>query len=593
DTATDGDYAGVETVIAHEYFHNWTGNRITCRDWFQLCLKEGLTVYRDQEFSADERSAAVKRIASVHGLKAQQFPEDQGPLQHPVRPTRYREINNFYTATVYEKGAELVRMIATILGAERFRAGMDLYFARHDGDAATMEDFLACFEEAGGIDLAQFALWYHQAGTPTLTVSERFEDGRLTLELAQDLQQGAAGTGTLAMHIPVRFGLVSEAGTDLVAEPAAGSAEIDGDVIHLTTPAAEIVFEGLAERPLVSVLRGFSAPVTLRFEQRQEDRLRLARLDPDAFSRWRALTDLVGEHLRNASIARAEGESVALDGRIVEAIIASAEDERLEPALRAQMIAMPGEAEIARLVGQNVDPEAVHEAREAALAAVAGQGEAAFAQLHRDLAPTGPFSPDAAAVGRRALRNALLLPLSIASRSPDLAHAVFEAADNMTDRLAALTLLAHRFAGDTRTRAALDAFFERYRDDALVLDKWFTLQATAPLPEAVEAAARLSAHPLFQMANPNRARAVIGGLATGNQRAFNRADGAGYRWVAETLVELDRLNPQTAARLATAFRSWRSFEPRRQALALEALRGLAGRADLSRDLADIVERTLA
>ncbi|WP_082652729.1 aminopeptidase N [Aureimonas sp. AU12] len=593
DTATDADYAGVETVIAHEYFHNWTGNRITCRDWFQLCLKEGLTVYRDQEFSADERSRAVKRIASVHGLKAQQFPEDQGPLQHPVRPTRYREINNFYTATVYEKGAELVRMIATILGEARFRSGMDLYFARHDGEAATIEDFLRCFEEAGDADLSQFALWYHQAGTPTLTVSETYSDRRLVLRLDQDLQRGAAGTGTEPMHIPVRFGLVGRDGKDWTIAPMAGGAEIEGDVIHLTTRSAELVFEGLGERPLVSVLRGFSAPVTLQFEQSDEDRLALARLDPDAFSRWRVLTDLVGEHLRAGAMRVAAGEPPRFEPRIVEALLACAADERLEPALRAQMIAIPGEAEIARLVGTNVDPEAVHTARETALTALAGQGASLFGRLRETLAEDGPFSPDAASVGRRTLRNALLLPLSIAAGRAELAASAFAAADNMTDRLTAITVLAHRFPDDTRTAQALDAFFERYRSDALVLDKWFTLQATAPFPGAVEAVERLTDHPQFHLANPNRARALIGGLASGNQRAFNRADGAGYRLVAKLLASLDALNPQTSARLATAFRSWRSFEPGRQALARDALLTLAARDDLSRDLADIVDRTLA
>ncbi|RIY01310.1 aminopeptidase N [Aureimonas flava] len=591
DTATDADYAGVETVIAHEYFHNWTGNRITCRDWFQLCLKEGLTVYRDQEFSADERARTVKRIASVHGLKAQQFPEDQGPLQHPVRPTQYREINNFYTATVYEKGAELVRMLATILGEAGFRAGMDLYFARHDGDAATIEDFLRCFADATGADLAQFALWYDQAGTPELEVQESFGDGRLTVSLRQSLAKGAAGTGTEPMHIPVRFGLVGADGADIAAEPVAGAAEIEGDVIHLVTAEAEVVFDGLAERPRLSMLRDFSAPVTLRHEQSREDKLALARLDPNGFGRWRALSDLLGEALRAAAVA---ADEAPLDPRLVEALVECAAEERLEPALRAQMIAIPGESEIARLVGANVDPEAVHRAREAAIRSVARAGAERFRAVRDGLSRSGePFSPDASSAGRRALGNALLMFLSAAAAEPAEAFAAFRDADNMTDRMAAATILAHRFPGSSEAEEALDRFHDAFEADPLVLDKWFTLRATVPDPATLDVVRELSRHPKFTLANPNRARALIGGFATGNQRVFHRADGEGYRWTADRLGELDRLNPQTAARLATAFRSWRSYEAGRREQARAALSTLAARPDLSRDLRDILDRTLS
>ncbi|WP_062016446.1 aminopeptidase N [Aureimonas sp. AU4] len=592
DTATDADYQGVETVIAHEYFHNWTGNRITCRDWFQLCLKEGLTVFRDQEFTSDERSRPVKRIASVHTLKSHQFPEDQGPLQHPVRPTRYREINNFYTATVYEKGAELVRMIATILGETRFRAGMDLYFERHDGDAATIEDFVRCFEEAGETDLSQFSRWYAQAGTPTLEIRESFEDGRLTLDLAQTLVPGSAGTGTAPLVIPIRFGLVDGSGRDMQAVPEAGSADVEGDVILLTEARASVVFANLPERPLVSVLRGFSAPVTLSYPQAEADRLALARLDPDPFGRWRALTDLVGERLRDAAKAGGAAGATAVDPAIVETLVRSAEDERLEPALRAQMMQLPGEAEIARLIGRDVDPERVHAVREAVLREIARVGAERLARVEATLGGDAAFSPDAANAGRRALRNALLLPLSLADASPARAARRFTEADNMTDRLAALTILAHVFPESAEADAAVDGFFRRFEGDALVMDKWFLLLATVPRPETLERVEALARHPLFRLANPNRARALIGGFATGNQRAFNRADGAGYRWVAEQLRRLDPVNPQTAARLATAFRSWRAFEPTRQAHARAALEDLAGASGLSRDLADIVARSL-
>jgi aminopeptidase N len=593
ETATDGDYAGVETVIAHEYFHNWTGNRITCRDWFQLCLKEGLTVYRDQEFSADERSAAVKRIASVRGLTAHQFPEDQGPLQHPVRPSEYREISNFYTATIYDKGAELVRMIATIVGQAGFRAGMDLYFARHDGDAATIEDFLACFVEATGADLTQFALWYSQAGTPVLKVEERFDAdrGELTLTLGQHLAQGPAGTGTLPMHIPVRFGLVGANGQDLVPAPRDG-APVEGDVIHLRDAETTIVFEGLGERPYLSILRDFSAPVALRTSQRERDRLALARLDGNPFNRWRALSDLVGEALQAATIDARGGNAVRLDPAIAEALIATALDETLEPALRAQALSLPSEADIARLLGENVDPDAIHIARDAVVTAIGRQGEKRFAPLFAGLARQGAFSPDADSAGRRALASVLLDFLLAASGTPDRAVQQFRTADNMTEQFAALTMLCHRFREDDATRDALAAFYSRFETNALVIDKWFSLQATVPSPSALATVRALTAHPAFRLANPNRARALIGAFAAGNQIAFNRADGAGYAFVAEMIQALDELNPQVAARIATAFRSWRCFDSGRREKARAALAQLSEMKGLSTDVKDIVERSL-
>ncbi|BDA83726.1 aminopeptidase N [Aureimonas sp. SA4125] len=595
ETATDGDYAGVETVIAHEYFHNWTGNRITCRDWFQLCLKEGLTVYRDQEFSADERSAAVKRIASVRGLTAHQFPEDQGPLQHPVRPSEYKEISNFYTATIYDKGAELVRMIATIVGEKGFRAGMDLYFERHDGDAATIEDFLACFVDATGADLTQFARWYSQAGTPVLKVAEQYDAdrGELTLTLSQNLAQGPAGTGTLPLHIPVRFGLVGANGHDI--EPVARVGDggtVTEDVIHLRGAETTVVFEGLGERPYVSILRDFSAPVALRTTQRESDRLALARLDGNPFNRWRALSDLVGEVLQAATIEARGGGEVRLDPAIADALIATGLDETLEPALRAQALSLPSEADIARLLGENVDPDAIHTARRAVVTAIAQRGEKQFIPLFESLVDRAPFSPDAASAGRRALSSVLLDFLLAASNSPDRAAEQYRAADNMTEQLTALTLLCHRFPEDAATRDALADFYRRFEGNALVIDKWFSLQATAPSATALQTVRGLAGHPAFRLANPNRARALIGAFAAGNQVGFNRADGAGYAFVAEMIQALDELNPQIAARIATAFRSWRCFESVRREKARAVLAQLIEKKNLSTDLKDIVERSL-
>ncbi|WP_185983104.1 aminopeptidase N [Aureimonas mangrovi] len=588
-TATDGDYAGVETVIAHEYFHNWTGNRITCRDWFQLCLKEGLTVYRDQEFSADERSRAVKRIASVASLRAHQFPEDQGPLQHPVRPTRYREINNFYTATVYDKGAELVRMIATILGEDGFRAGMDLYFERHDGEATTIEAFIACFEEVTGTDLTQFALWYSQAGTPTLTVRESFEAGTLTLTLSQHLDGGAAQTGTAPMHLPVRFALVGPDGAEIDAKAESAEARVADGIIHLTTAEATIVFTGLAQRPLLSILRDFSAPVTLVHEQSAEDRAALARRDPNDYARWAAVNGLVETMLVGAA---REGFSEARDGETIDALVEAAGDENLEPALRALIATLPGEVEIARLVAKDVDPEAVHAARIAALTAIGRLGAGPLAALRESLATDADFSPDAASAGQRALRNAVLAPLSLAAGDPGAAAAQYAGATNMTDRLAGLSVLVHHFAGSAAAEDALADFYGRFETDDLVIDKWFAIQATAPAADTLERVAALQRHPAFRLANPNRARSLIGSFAAANPLAFHRADGRGQAFVAEQLVALDRLNPQTAARLATSFRTWRSLEPIRRENARAALAAMQDEKSLSKDLKDIVERTL-
>ena len=592
DTATDADYAGVETVIAHEYFHNWTGNRITCREWFQLCLKEGLTVFRDQEFSADEREPNVQRINAVRGLKAHQFPEDQGPLQHPVRPTEYREISNFYTATVYNKGAELVRMIQTIVGHEGFRKGMDLYFERHDGEAATIEDYVRCFEDANDADLSDFARWYDQAGTPTLKVTETYdaENGRLTVGLAQSLQAGAAGTPTRPVHIPVRFGLVGRNGHDLEASPAEG-AEVEGDVIHLTQAQETVVFEGLGERPYLSVLRDFSAPVNLEFAQSQADRLALARLDPNPFNRWRTLNDLIGDALVAAS--RQEPDAPGrLAPELVAAVLGSAGDDGLDPAFRAQVLALPGEVEIARMVGTDVDPDRIHAVSEAARTAVGTSGRALFEQLLAATDAAAPFSPDAESAGRRALANTAVGYLAAATNDPTLAAERYRSATNMTDRLAALAILAHRFPEAAASTDALADFFERFRGDDLVLDKWFALQATVPAHGSVEAVARLVEHPHFSMKNPNRVRAVIGTFAAANPIAFHRADGAGYRWVAEKIAALDKLNPQVAARLATTFRSWKNYEPKRRNQAETALRRLVASGPLSTDVNDILERSL-
>jgi aminopeptidase N len=594
ETATDVDFAHIEGVIAHEYFHNWTGNRITCRDWFQLCLKEGLTVYRDQEFSADMRSRAVKRIADVRTLQARQFPEDAGPLAHPVRPEVYYEINNFYTPTVYEKGAEIVRMLKILLGEEGFRAGMDLYFDRHDGQAVTIEDFLAAFVDATGKDLSQFKLWYAQSGTPEIVARGNYDQRKktYTLTVSQNCPPTPGQPVKAPMHIPLRFGLVGPNGEDLSIE-SAGGAEIEGDVIHLTEASHAIVFNGVATRPVPSLLRGFSAPVRLSIDLSPEDLLFLTRTDSDPFNRWQAAQMLAIRDLVGRTAAAVRGQDMAVDRAFVEALGEVADDDRLEPAFRAQVLQLPGEADIAREIGRDVDPDAIAVARGRLRSAIADGIGARLAGLVDRLGSKEPFSTDAAAAGRRALANTAL-DLMVANGDEAAIERVvtrFYTADNMSDRLGALSILTGS-ALEARF-AALETFYERYRDDALVLDKWLALEAMVPAPATLDRVRALIDHPAFSLSNPNRIRALVGSFASGNQTQFNRADGAGFDFLADFVVDLDRRNPQTAARLLVSFRSWRALEAKRRAHAEKALKRIAAVAELSADIRDIVARMLA
>ena len=593
ETATDQDYANIEAIIAHEYFHNWTGNRVTCRDWFQLCLKEGLTVYRDHEFSADQRSRAVKRIAEVRHLKSEQFPEDAGPLAHPVRPTKYREINNFYTTTVYEKGSEVTRMIATILGRDGFKQGMDLYFERHDGDAATIEDFVKCFEEVSGRDLTQFSLWYHQAGTPLVSVSSAYDQskGEFTLSLEQMIPPTPGQSIKEPMHIPLRFGLILADGTEATPSAITG-AEVTGDVLHLTERRQTITFSGIASRPVVSLNRGFSAPINVHFEQAPGDLAHIARYDSDLFARWQALNDLALPNLVDAARSARAGKPVETNAVLADTLIAIAGDETLEPAFRAQALALPSESDIARELGSNNDPDAIRTGREAVLAFVANRNPAAFAALFDGHRTTGAFSPDAENAGQRALHNAALAYLAVAEGTPVRAAEAFDAADNMTDLSAALTVLAHRFPDAPETAKALEAFRARFADNALVIDKWFSIQSTIPGDGALARVQKLMESPHFNKANPNRMRALVGTFAFSNPTGFNRADGAGYRFLADQIIEIDPKNPQLAARILTSMRSWRALEEIRSDHASNALRRIAGGEKLSSDVSDIVERML-
>ena len=594
ETATDTDFVNIEAIIAHEYFHNWTGNRITCRDWFQLCLKEGLTVFRDQEFSADQGSRAVSRIGDVRGLRAAQFVEDAGPLAHPVRPEAYREINNFYTATVYEKGAEVVRMLKTLIGPEQFRKGMDLYFARHDGEAATVEQFVQCFAEASGRDLAQFMRWYSQAGTPDVVVSGHHDPRTQTyrLELAQTLRPTPGQPTKDPMLIPLAVGLVGRDGRDLPLKLADGR-DLERGVLELGQPAQSFVFAGVAEPPALSLNRGFSAPVRLTANVRPDDLRLLAAHDSDPFNRWQAVQTLATALLVGNVARLRAGRDPEADEGLLDALDAILADRSLEPAFIAEALALPGESDIAREIGRDVDPDAIFRSRAGLRALVGLHVNAGLSETYRSMTTSGPYSPDAASVGRRALRNVSLDLLCATGESHmiRLAASQYRSAGNMTDRMAALSTL-NQHDGPERTEA-LDDFYQRYRDDPLVTDKWLALQASAPHAGTLARVRELTRHPGFSFSNPNRIRSLIGAFAQGNQTQFNRPDGAGYDFVAETVLSLDGANPQVAARLLSAFRSWRALEAGRRTRAETALRKVAGAPKLSRDVSDIAQRTLA
>ncbi|MBW3098686.1 aminopeptidase N [Pseudohoeflea coraliihabitans] len=591
ETATDQDYANIEAIIAHEYFHNWTGNRITCRDWFQLCLKEGLTVYRDHTFSQDQRSAPVKRIAEIKTLKAHQFPEDAGPLAHPVRPSSYKEINNFYTTTIYEKGSEVIGMLRTILGADDFRAGMDLYFERHDGQAVTIEDFIACFAEVSARDLGQFMLWYTQAGTPTVTVSTEYDRDkqRFTVTLEQNLRPTPGQPQKQPMHIPLGYALMMPNGTAVTGAPQTAAAS--DTVLHLTERNESFVFDGVEDRPVLSINRGFSAPVNILMESRADDLVALARHESDGVARWQAITELATRHLVKAAGLARDNAALPESGRLADILIAVAGDATLEPAFRAQVLALPSEADVAREIGKDIDPDAIHRARRETLRAIAAAGQRTFSSLADDK-PSGPFSPAANDAGRRALAGMALRYTALAENDAQRLAEAYANADNMTDRINALTVLAHDFEDAPETQAALDQFAERYADTPLAIDKWFTVQATAPGAESHARVVALMQHPGYTRGNPNRVRALLGAFAAGNPTGFNRADGAGYRLLADEVLAIDRKNPQLAARLLTAMRSWQSLESGRREEARKALVAISSAGDLSVDLSDIVERTL-
>ncbi|MDA0221093.1 MAG: aminopeptidase N [Proteobacteria bacterium] len=590
-TATDGDYEAIESVIAHEYFHNWTGNRVTCRDWFQLSLKEGLTVYRDQEFSADQRSAPVERIASVRALRAAQFPEDAGPLAHPIRPDHYIEINNFYTATVYEKGAEVIRMYERLLGRDGFRRGLDLYFERHDGQAVTCDDFLAAMADANGADLTRFKRWYSQAGTPVVTAAGAWDEAAQAFELTltQETPPTPGQHVKKPLDMPFEVGLLGPDGADMAV--ALGGRTATSHTLRFNLPRQVFRFEGVAARPVLSLNRGFSAPVRVSASWSDEERAFLMAHDSDPFARWEAGQQYATTLMLGMLGDVRAGRDPRLDARFVVALKAILEDEAIDKAFAALAITLPGEAYLADQM-ETVDVEGIHAARETLERAVAaGLGELLEA-VYRANATTAPFSPDAEQAGRRALRNAALVYLAAPrdGRAVALLDAQYRGADNMTDRMAALSLLVE-IEGPERS-AALEDFLERFRDDALVVDKWFAVQARASAPDAVEQVEALLGHPLFTLKNPNRARSLLGVFAAGNPTGFHRKDGRGYRLVADAILELDGFNPQVAARLIDPLGRWRRYDGARQEMMKEELARIRAKPGLSRDLVEKVGKSL-
>ncbi len=596
--ATDADYAGIETVVAHEYFHNWTGDRITCRDWFQLSLKEGLTVFRDREFSSDMRSRPVKRIQDVRSLRARQFPEDAGPLAHPVRPDSYIEINNFYTATVYDKGAEVIGMMQAILGQDGFRKGMDLYVQRHDGQAVTCDDFAAAMADANGVDLGQFKRWYGQAGTPELAIEGSYDTraGAYEMTVTQRCPPTPGQPDKAPMHIPLAVGLLDAQGQDirLRLDGEAADAATPGRVLAVTAPRQTFRFVNVPQPRALSVNRGFSAPVNITLAQSGTERAFLMAHDSDAFARWEAGQQFATDLLLRRVGEIQRGAKTPFDPAFIEAVGQILRDEQLEPAFAAEAIALPGEDYIAERM-EIVDVEAIHAAREALRQAIATTLRADLERIVAASASPGPYTPDAAAAGRRALRNMALGYLAaLAADEPgtgDRLLAAYRAADNMTDRMAALRLLVD--VDGPQRQAALDDFHDRFRDDALVIDKWLALQAVSALPDTLARVTALLGHPAFALEKPNKVRALIGSFTAGNPLRYHAADGSGYAFHADRTLALDPINPQVAARLLAPLGRWQRFDAGRQAKMKAALARILAAPKLSPDVYEIASKSLA
>ena len=589
-TATDLDYERIEGVVAHEYFHNWTGNRITCRDWFQLCVKEGLTVFRDQSFSADMRGAAVQRIKDVKALRARQFPEDQGPLAHPVRPESFLKIENFYTATIYEKGSEVIRMLRTLIGEAAFRAGMDLYFERFDGHAVTVEDFVGCFASATTHDLQDFFLWYRQAGTPQLRIETAYdpEAKALQLSLVQSTPPTPGQPDKTSVPIPVRLGLLDEDGRPQRFRLAGADAPVDEAVVISGSPEVSLRLEGVQRTPVISALRGFSAPVSLSSNAPAEHRFVRLAADPDLFNRWEA-----GQVLgRDLVLARACG-SPDEDGetQYARAVGRALADQSSSPAFKALLLQPPSEQDLS-LVMIPADPAALHQARERLRQVMSATLRDDLERLHEETRSSGPFSPDAEGAGRRALRNAALelLVADPSARDADRARSHLAEAACMTEEIGGLNALM--LIGGLVYDTALEQFYARWRHEPLVIDKWFALQARAPGPETLGRVVGLTLHPAFDIRNPNRFRALVQSFSQANPVRFHESGGAGHRFLADQILIVDAINPMTAARLVEPLGGWRRYTPKVAASMRDQLQRIVASQGLSENVMELAGRAL-
>jgi aminopeptidase N len=576
ETATDANFERIEGIIAHEYFHNWTGNRITCRDWFQLCLKEGLTVFRDQQFTSDMRSASVKRISDVLMLRARQFREDAGPLAHPVRPEQFQEINNFYTATIYEKGAEVIGMLKRLVGDRDYYRALDVYFQRHDGQACTIEDWLQVFEDTTGRDLTQFKRWYSQAGTPLLHVEDSFEDGTYTLTFRQETRPTPGQPDKAPLVIPIAVGLLAADGTEVVPTT----------LCEMSAATQSFTFEGLSEKPIPSILREFSAPVILTRQASNAERAFLLAHDTDPFNKWEA-----GRALAKDVLIHMITDGNAPDSAYLDALKAMVTDESLDPAFRALAIALPSQDDIAQTLhssGVIPDPTAIYNATKTLRQATAEHLADILPDLYAANQVHEAYQPNAEQSGKRALAGAALSLIARLDGGKQ-AQTQYDTADNMTQQLSALSALLLADAGTD----ALAAFEAQWKDDRLVMDKWFSLQVMMAKPDDVaDVVTRLTARPDFDMRNPNRFRAVIGALG-GHLAGFHHPSGKGYELMADWLIKLDALNPQTTARMSSAFDTWKRFDEDRQQMIRAQLERIMARETLSRDTSEMVGRILA
>jgi aminopeptidase N len=575
-TSTDDNFERIEAIIAHEYFHNWTGNRITCRDWFQLCLKEGLTVYRDSQFTSDMRSASVKRIHDVIDLRGRQFSEDGGPLAHPVRPDSFVEINNFYTATVYEKGAELIGMLKTLVGDDAYAKALDLYFTRHDGEACTIEDWLQVFEDVTGRNLKRFKRWYTSAGTPRLHVTEKFNNGRYKLTFKQETPETPGQKQKKPRVIPIALGLIGSDGTEVLPT----------QILEMSKRQQSFVWENLDSKPIPSILRGFSAPVILERETNDTERAFLLAHDTDPFNRWEAGRDLAKSTLLAMIETGAPPSALYLDG--MRTVL---RDDSLDPDTRALMLGLPSQSDLAQTLaakGTVPDPQVLHDAVQTLRLATAQHMQDTLPRIYAACQVTAPYAPDAEQTGKRSLAGAAL---ALGSRldGGKAAQAQYDSADNMTLQLSALSCLLRQNVGD----AALQAFYDQWKHDRLVIDKWFGLQVSCAAPEdAADVAARLTQHPDFDPKNPNRFRATLGALAM-HHAGFHHVSGKGYTLLADWLITLDPINPQTTARMCSAFQTWTRYDAARKAMIKTELDRILAQPNLSRDTTEMLTRIIA